>query len=61
MPLALGICLATASTTALAQSANPVILYGRAYLMVESVEADGGTAPVARRTRVSDRNTMKCR
>ena len=34
-------------------------LYGRVYLLVESVEAKGGTAaPVARRTRVTDESSL---
>lgn len=47
-----------AASAACAQSSHSVMLYGRAYLMVESVEADGGTAPVARHNRVSDRNSI---
>lgn len=35
-----GVCVAP---TVMAQTANPVTLYGRVYLTVESVEADGGT------------------
>ena len=46
---ALNACLAAAGaclvTTAAAQSANPVTLYGRVYVTVESVEAKGGTTP----------------
>jgi len=49
---------AQAAPDALAQTANPVTLYGRAYAMFESVEAKGGATPVARRNRVSDRNSI---
>jgi predicted porin len=48
------LCLAP---VAMAQTASPVTLYGRVYLMLESVEAKG-TPPVARRTRLSDRNSI---
>lgn len=41
-----------------AQTTNPVTLYGRAYGVVESVEADGGATPVLRRSRLSDRNSI---
>jgi len=36
-----GVCVAP---TVMAQTANPVTLYGRVYITVEAVEADGGTA-----------------
>lgn len=48
------LCLAPA---AMAQTASPVTLYGRVYLMLESVEA-GGTPSVDRRMRLSDRNSI---
>ena len=39
----------------MAQTANPVTLYGRAYETLEFVKADGGSAPVfGSRTRVTD-------
>ncbi len=57
-PIVLALALVGATTASLAQSANPVTFYGRAYVMLESVEADGGSAPVARRNRVSDRNSI---
>ncbi len=47
----LGACVAPA---AMAQTANPVTLYGRVYVTFESVEAKGGSSPVARRNRVQD-------
>lgn len=58
VPILLAPGVTSAATAACAQSAHPVTFYGRAYLMVESVEAGGGAAPIARRTRVSDRNSI---
>jgi predicted porin len=41
--------------SAMAQTANPVTLYGRMYVMFENVKADGGTAaPISSRNRVSN-------
>lgn len=56
--IAAAAALAVASTPAFAQEPDPVTLYGRAYGMVESVEAAGGTTAVSRRTRLSDRNSI---
>jgi len=51
-----GACIAPA---AMAQTANPVTLYGRAFVAFESVEATGGTgANLPRRSRVEDRNSF---
>jgi len=50
-----GACVAPA---AMAQTANPVTLYGRVYVAFESVEASGGATPVVRRNRVEDRNSL---
>ena len=50
-----GACLAPA---AMAQTANPVTLYGRVYVNFESVEAKGGAAPLPRRNRVEDRVSL---
>jgi predicted porin len=50
-----GACIAPA---AMAQTANPVTLYGRVYVTVESVEAQGGTTPVPRRIRVQDESSL---
>ena len=53
--VALALSVTLASSAAFAQSANPVTLYGRMYLMFENVKADGGTAaPVPSRNRVSN-------
>ena len=50
-----GACIAPA---AMAQTANPVTLYGRIYGTLESVEAKGGAAPVVRRNRVDDQSSL---
>ncbi|HRE13814.1 MAG TPA: porin [Usitatibacteraceae bacterium] len=54
--LALAVAGACVAPTAMAQTANPVTLYGRIYLTVENVEADaaGTTAALAKRTRMQD-------
>jgi predicted porin len=54
--IALAVAGACVVPAAMAQTANPVTLYGRVYVTLESVEADGpaGTASLARRNRVSD-------
>jgi len=46
-----GACVAPA---AMAQTANPVTLYGIVYATIESVEATGGATPIVRRNRVTD-------
>ena len=53
--IALAVTVATMASTAMAQTANPVTLYGRVYVAFENVRADGGTAaPVSSRNRVSN-------
>jgi predicted porin len=56
--IALAVAGATlAPVAAMAQTANPVTLYGRAYATVESIKADGGptgTPALGSRTRVTD-------
>jgi len=52
--IALAVAGACFAPTVMAQTANPVTLYGRIYATLESVEADGGAAPLGNRTRVSD-------
>ncbi len=58
------IALAVASATlaplaAMAQTSNPVTLYGRAYATFESVKADGGVAaPLGTRSRVTDQSSF---
>ncbi|MGZ5031933.1 MAG: porin [Usitatibacter sp.] len=59
--IALAVAGACVAPTVMAQTANPVTLYGRAYATFESVEADGGpsgTATVPRRSRVSDQSSL---
>ena len=45
--IALAVAGACVAPTVMAQTANPVTLYGRIFVSVESVEADGGTAAAA--------------
>ena len=52
--IALAVAGACVAPAAMAQTANPVTLYGRAYVTFESVEGKGGTAAVPRRNRVAD-------
>jgi predicted porin len=57
--LALAVMGACVAPTAMAQTANPVTLYGRAYVMFESIEASGGSAaPLKRRNRVEDESSL---
>ena len=58
--IALAIAGACIASEAMAQTANPVTLYGRAYATFESVEASGSvgtTGPVVRRNRVVDQSS----
>lgn len=52
--IALAVAGACFAPTVMAQTANPVTLYGRIFVTLESVEADGGATPLGNRTRVSD-------
>jgi predicted porin len=53
--IALAVAGATLAPAAMAQTANPVTLYGRIWVAFENVKADGGTAaPVGSRNRVSN-------
>lgn len=56
--IALAVAGACVAPTVMAQTANPVTLYGRVYVTLESVEADGGTAAqnanTGNRTRMVD-------
>jgi predicted porin len=58
--IALAVAGATlAPLAAMAQTSNPVTLYGRAYATFESVKADGGTAtPLGSRNRVTDQSSF---
>jgi predicted porin len=55
--IALAVAGACVAPTVMAQTANPVTLYGRIYVTVESVEADGPTAAtqsLGNRSRIQD-------
>ncbi len=53
--LALAVAGATLAPAAMAQTANPVTLYGRIWVAFENVKADGGSAaPISSRNRVSN-------
>ncbi len=51
--IALAVAGATFAPAVMAQSANPVTLYGRAWVMVNTVQADGGAAGSALPSRTS--------
>lgn len=55
--IAVAVASACVAPTAMAQTPNPVTLYGIMELTVESVEAKGGAAPVSRRNRVQDQSS----
>jgi predicted porin len=55
--IALAVAGASLAPAAMAQTANPVTLYGRVFVTLESVEAKGGATPVANRGRVSDQSS----
>ena len=55
--IALAVAGACVASDAMAQTANPVTLYGRAYLTLESIEAKGST-PLVRRTRIEDQSSL---
>ena len=60
--IALAVAGACIAPEAIAQTANPVTLYGRAYATFESIEADAGSVPtvnpaLTRRNRVSDQSS----
>jgi predicted porin len=53
--IALAVAAATLAPVAMAQTANPVTLYGRVYAMFENVKADGGSAvAISSRNRVEN-------
>jgi predicted porin len=59
--IALAVAGACVAPAAMAQTANPVTLYGRVYVTFESVEAKGGPSTatsVPRRQRVSDQSSL---
>ncbi|MDQ3027818.1 MAG: porin [Pseudomonadota bacterium] len=55
--IALAVAGACFASDAMAQTANPVTLYGRAYLTLESIEAKG-SSPLVRRTRIEDQSSL---
>ena len=56
--IALAVAGATFAPAAMAQAANPVTLYGRVYVTLESVKAAGGATPTSQRLRVSDNASL---
>ena len=56
--IALAVAGATFAPAVMAQSANPVTLYGRAWVMVNSIKADGGATPLSSRTTVVDESSL---
>lgn len=56
--IALAVAGACVAPEAMAQTANPVTLYGRVYAMLSSVEAKSGATPVVRRNRVDDQSSL---
>ena len=55
--IALAVAGAFVAPAAMAQTANPVTLYGQVNVTLESVEAKGGAASVDRRSRVEDQSS----
>jgi len=56
--IALAVASACVAPAAMAQTANPVTLYGRVHVTLESVEAKGNTNAFSRRTRVEDQASL---
>ena len=56
--IALAVAGATFAPAVMAQTANPVTLYGRIWVMVNSIKADGGAAPLSTRTTVVDESSL---
>jgi predicted porin len=56
--IVLAIAGATFAPAVLAQTANPVTLYGRIWVMINSVKADGGATPLSTRTNVVDESSL---
>lgn len=55
--IALAVAGACVAPAAMAQTANPVTLYGRVYVTFESLEVKGAT-PAPRRTRLNDQSSL---
>lgn len=56
--MALAVAGACVAPSVMAQTANPVTLYGRVHLTLESVEVKGGTTPLPSRVRVADQASL---
>ena len=56
--IALAVAGATFAPAVMAQTANPVTLYGRIWVMVNSIKADGGAGPLSTRTTVVDESSL---
>ena len=56
--LALAVAGATFAPSVMAQTANPVTLYGRAFVMVNSVKAGSGATTLSTRTTVVDESSL---
>lgn len=56
--IALAVAGATFAPAVMAQTANPVTLYGRVWLMANSVKADGGATPLSTRTTIVDESSL---
>jgi len=55
--IALAVAGAFVAPAAMAQTANPVVLYGQVNVTAESVEARGGSTPLSRRSRIEDQSS----
>jgi predicted porin len=56
--IALAVAGATFAPAVMAQTANPVTLYGRIWVMATSTKADGGAAPLSTRTSIVDESSL---
>ena len=56
--IALAVAGATFAPAVMAQTANPVTLYGRAWVMVNSIKADTGVTTLSTRTTVVDESSL---
>ena len=56
--IALAVAGATFAPVVMAQTANPVTLYGRIWVMANSLKADGAAVPLSTRTTVADNSSL---
>ena len=56
--IALAVAAATFAPAVFAQTANPVTLYGRIWVMVNSVKASGGATQLGTRTTIEDETSL---